>query len=396
MTRLRTTPYPIPALTLALLLAATTARADSTPPASDHFAPQYLPTLAAGRTETGIHVDGVLDDAAWKTATKARGFAETNPGNQTRPPVDSEVWITHDDDNLYVALIAQDDPKEVRASVCDRDQIFQDDYFGVMLDPYGDRTSGYELFVNPLGIQGDLRMLADGNEDSSFDMLWESRGQITDSGYQVEIAIPFSSLRLPERPVQEWRVNFWRDRQRNVRNQYAWAALNRDNPCFMCQWGTLTDLHVGSASRSVEVIGSVIGTQVGSMTDTDDPGSAFENDDPNGDASLSLKYGVSSSTFAELTVNPDFSQVESDAGQIDVNRTFALFFPERRPFFQEGADLYGTWIDAVYTRSINDPSVAAKITRQQDGISGVYTVARDENSPVIIPTEERSEFALLG
>lgn len=379
---------------LVLLLLAAPAAA----PAADAagFQPRFLPTLEPGRTDRPVRIDGELDDPAWATAVKATGWSETNPGNQTQPAVDTEAWITHDDEHLYVAFVAKDAPGDVRVSVCDRDRIFQDDYIGLMFDPYGDQTSAYELFVNPLGIQGDLRMLPGGNEDMAFDMVWDSRGKVTDDGYQVEVAIPFSSLRLPPRREQTWRVNFWRDRQREVRYKYAWAAIDRDNPCFMCQWGTMSGLSIGDMGRGAEVIASVIGSQAGAVADTGDPFSSFGNDDPDADASASVKYALSSAAFAELTVNPDFSQVESDAGQIDVNRTFALFFPERRPFFQEGSDLYGTWIDAVYTRSLNDPSVAGKLTMQGDRFSGVYTVARDEHSPVILPTEELSEFALLG
>jgi hypothetical protein len=276
--------------------------------------------------------------------------------------------------------------------VCERDAIFRDDYFGLMLDPYGDQSSGYEFFVNPLGIQGDLRLLGDGSEDGSFDVIWESRGRVTESGYQVEIAIPFSSLRLPNRDEHSWRVNFWRDHQRDVRRQYAWAAMNRDDPCFMCQWGTMEGLAGIETGRALELIASGIGTQ----SSSGDPDAGFHDDDPNADASLNVKYPLSPGSFAELAVNPDFSQIESDAGRIDVNQTFALFFPERRPFFQEGSDLLGTWIDAIYTRSINDPNLAAKFTGQYDRTSVVYALAQDERSPIIIPGEEQSEFLLGG
>jgi hypothetical protein len=374
-------------LAAALLVVAGAARAE--------FEPQFQPTIRVARAAGPIRVDGELDDAAWASAARATGFAETSPGDQIEPPVRSEAWITYDDECLYVALVADDDPREVRRSVCERDKIFSDDYFGVMFDPYGDQTSGYELFVNPLGIQGDLRMLPGGDEDSSFDIVWSSRGRVTDHGYQVELAIPFASLRLPDRREQTWRVNFWRDRQRDKRNRYAWAAIDRNNPCFMCNFGTMTGLEVADTGRRVEMIASLIGTQAGTLADTDDPGSRFDNASPDAEGSASLKYGLTSSTFAELAINPDFSQVESDAGQIDVNQTFALFFTEKRPFFQEGSDLYGTWIDAIYTRSINDPSAAGKLTMQRDGVSGVYTFARDEHSPLILPREDQSDFVLL-
>jgi hypothetical protein len=159
----------------------------------------------------------------------------------------------------------------------------------------------------------------------------------------------------------------------------------------MCQFGTLEGLNGIVTGNNLEMIVSGIASQAG----VGDPDTHFEHDDADTDASAQVKYAVTSSSYAEVAVNPDFSQVESDAGQVDVNQTFALFFPERRPFFQEGSDLLGSWIDAIYTRSINDPDVAAKFTGQYDKTSVVYTAAQDAHSPIIIPLEERSHL-LLG
>ncbi|HMB69367.1 MAG TPA: DUF5916 domain-containing protein, partial [bacterium] len=364
-------------------------------PEAAAFEPRFQPTLNVRPTQGSIRIDGELGDAGWKDAAIADGFAEVQPGDQIEPPYQSEAWVTFDDVNLYVALIAYDDPEAVRVHVTDRDNIFRDDYFGIMLDTYGDQSWAYELFVNPLGIQGDLRMVSNGNEDGSFDMIWHSKGKVTERGYQVEIAIPFSSLRFPDRPVQTWRINFWRDQQRDARRKFAWAAIDRDDPCFMCNWGTLTGIRDIRPGRNLEAIASVIGSQAGSLSDRGDPHSGFENDPLTGAGELNLKYGINSTTTAELTVNPDYSQIESDAGRIDVNTTFALFFPERRPFFQEGSNLYNTWISGVYTRSINDPEAAAKITGQSGKTQYLYLAASDDASPMILPFSQRSDFLLL-
>ncbi len=381
---------------LAVFVAATTSSVVlPTARADGEFTPQFRPTLDVGRAPGAIKVDGDLDDAGWRNAARAAGFAEISPADQEKPAVDSEAWVTYDDQNLYVALIARDEPGDVRVSLCDRDRIFSDDYFGIMIDTYGDLAWGYELFVNPIGIQGDLRMVSSGNEDMAFDIVWESRGKVTADGYQVEIAIPFASLRFPDEDEQVWRVNFWRDHQRDVRRRYAWAAQDRDDPCFMCQWGTMTGIRGIEPGQNLELITNVFGKQAGSLIDSDDPDTAFEGADPDGEASLNLRYGITSTTSAELAINPDFSQVESDAGQIDVNQTFALFFPERRPFFQEGSDLYDTWINAVYTRSINAPDIATKAVAEVGGFRAAYTFAHDDHSPLIVPFEQRSEFIAL-
>jgi hypothetical protein len=360
--------------------------------ASSSFAPNWKPTLAIPRTTESIRIDGELDDRGWQGAARATGFAEVDPGDQVEPAVRSEAWITYDEHHLYVALLAQDDPSAVRASVCERDDIFTDDYFGVMLDTYGDLNWGYELFVNPLGIQGDLRLLSDGNEDIAFDLVFDSRGRVTDEGYQVELAIPFSSLRFPDRPEHTWRLNFWRDQQRDLRRRYAWAAVDRDNACWMCSWGSVTGIAGVEPASNIDLIPTAIAFQSGRRADIDDPTSDFSNDDPDGELSLNVRYGITSGSSAEIAINPDFSQVESDADEIDVNSPFALFFDERRPFFQEGSNLYSTWISAIYTRTINNPNGAAKFTGQFGNTSVLYLGGHDANATLIVPTEERSFF----
>ena len=362
------------------------------------FEPSFHPSLHVAPAPGAIHIDGELDDPGWVGVAVADGFAENSPGDQIEPPVHSEAWVTYDESNIYIALIAADDPATVRKTLSDRDNIWRDDYFGIMLDTYGDSSWGYEFFVNPLGIQGDLRMSSEGGEDMGFDLVWFSEGRITETGYQVEIAIPFASLRFEGRPEQMWRVNFWRDHQREVRRRYSWAALDRDDPCFLCQFGYLEGIRGITPGSNVDVIGSVVGFQSGALAPPSEgtPGLGdFENEDPDGEVGINVRYALSSSSSAELTLNPDFSQIESDAGQIDVNSTFALFFPESRPFFQEGSNLYDTWINAIYPRSINNPTVAGKLTGQFGDAELLYLFARDDNSPLIVPFEEFSAFAAL-
>lgn len=364
---------------------------------STGFAPQYKPTLAVRRTAGEITIDGRMEDAGWAGAAKATGFCEVQPGDQICPIVESEAWVAYDDENLYVALFAHDDPAEIRVSLRERDDIWRDDYFGLMLDPYGDSSSGYEFFVNPIGIQGDLRLIRGGEqEDMAFDAIWHSKGILTERGYQVEIAIPFSSLRFPDLPVQNWRATFWRDHQRDARRRFAWSAIDRDDPCWMCNWGTLTGIEGIRSERQVDVIANVIGSGSEQLRDVSVPDGARKREDPTAEASATLRYAISSNATAELTINPDFSQIESDATAIDVNQPFAIFYSERRPFFQEGTELYDSWISAVYTRSILNPDVAGKFTARY-GRTGVgYTLARDADSPYLVPLAEFTEGGSVG
>jgi len=365
----------------------------SASPAQEEFTPVYHPTLEVTRASGTIKIDGELNDAGWQGAARADNFAEHQPGDQTKPPVETEAFITCDDHYLYVAFVCYDDPKTVRASLCDRDgPIYSDDNICFLLDTYGDAAWAYELNVNPYGVQADALWSPYGGEDSGYDMIWKSAGKITDCGYQIEMAVPFSSLRFPNKEKQVWKVDFWRNHPREVRRQYSWAAYDRDEPCWPCQWGTVTGIENIRPGRGLEIMPTLIGYQSGDLDDDDN----FRNDDPDGDLSLGAKYSVSSNIVAEATYNPDFSQVEADPAQVDVNTNFALFYQERRPFFQEGSDLFNTIFDAVYTRSINDPQFAAKLTARMSRTSVAYLVARDENTTMILPFEERSTYLVAG
>jgi hypothetical protein len=369
------------------------ARPAATAPCS--HVPQVKPSLEIHRATGPIAIDGDLGDPGWLGAARADHFTEIRPGDQVEPPVATEAWITYDDHNLYIAFKAQDDPKAVQATLCDRDEIFQDDFVGILLDTYGDAAWAYEIFSNPIGIQGDLRWTPNG-EDGSFNLVMNSRGRIVADGYVVEFAIPFSSLRFPERASQTWRAIFFRTHPRDSRRQYSWAAIPRDETCFPCQFGTWTGIENVQRGTSLELLPAVTGAQFGNLRDDSDPASGLENSKMDADLAMGVRYALTSSAVVDATLNPDFSQVESDAAQIDVNSTFALFYPERRPFFQEGSDLFDTLIDAVYTRSLNDPQGAVKLTGRAKRTSLAYIGARDAHTPIVLPFEERSRYLQAG
>lgn len=366
------------------------AAADSAATAASDFTPNVAPTLVVQRAPGAITIDGELEDPGWVGVAKATNFAERFPREKAKPPVESEVWVTYDDENLYLALLAFDDPATIRTSIRDRDQIYQDDFFGIILDTYGDAAWAYEIFANPSGVQGDLRLATASGEDTGFDIVYWSEGRITDRGYQIEMAIPFRSLRFPDRPTQEWRATFWRTRPRESRAQYTWAAMDRDEQCFLCQFGTLTGIEGVEPGGALELFPAVVASHSSGLADSDDPDDGLGDGDFDAEASLTARYAHPSGVTLEGTFNPDFSQVESDVAQIDVNTTFALFFPERRPFFQEGSDLFESYWTAVYTRQINDPQFAVKTIGRMGRTTLAYLGARDETSPILLPFEQRS------
>ncbi|UCE65854.1 MAG: carbohydrate binding family 9 domain-containing protein [Candidatus Zixiibacteriota bacterium] len=364
---------------------------------SDNFKPVYKPELEISKINSSVKIDGSLDDDCWKNAVSVNQFVENNPGDQVKPDVETKTFITYDDSKLYVAFICYDKPEEIRASFCERDKLWGgQDNIGVFIDTYGDAIWAYTFNVNPYGVQMDALWSPYRGEDGSYDLIWDSAARITDHGYQVEMAIPFSSLRFPNKDIQTWRMDFYRHRYRDSHYQYSWAAYDRDEPCWPCQWGTVSGIKNVTPGKGIEFLPSVITYQSGYLDGAGDSNDPFDfiNDDPDGEFSLGARYAVNSNITAEGTYNPDFSQVESDEAQIDLNTTFALFYPERRPFFQEGSDLFGTWSNTFYSRTINDPEFAGKFTSRLNRSNIAYLVARDEHTPIIVPFEDGSAYIL--
>ncbi|MCP4572803.1 MAG: carbohydrate binding family 9 domain-containing protein [bacterium] len=353
----------------------------------------YLPTLDISRVQGEIEIDGLVDDAGWRTAAIATHFAEHQPGDQIQPPFRTVVRVAYDDRNLYVAFECFDeDPSQIRASFTRRDQINADDNVLIAIDTFGDAMSAYEIGCNPYGIQTDFLYSSSGGEDSSYDLIFTTAARITDQGWQAEFSIPFSSLRFPDTPVQTWKVDFWRNQPREVRTQASWAAYDRDESCWPCQWGTITGMENVDPASGLQLIPAFTANQAGERRSD----GSFDNGDIKGEPSLTAKYNITSDFSAEASINPDFSQVESDAVQINVNSNFALFFPEKRPFFQEGSDLWNTYFTPIYTRQINDPSVAGKLLGRSGKTSFGVLAAYDEHSPILVPLEERSYISVNG
>ncbi len=360
--------------------------------AQEVFSPAFRPELAVGRAGGSISVDGEIGAAEWAGAALAVGFSEIEPNEQARPPVDTEVLVAYDDERLYVAFRCQDDPRAVRATLTERDGIWSDDHVALLLDTYGSQSWAYELAANPYGVQGDGLWTATAGEDYGYDLVFDAAGRLTADGWQVEMAVPFASLRFPQGERQSWRANFRRVCPRQTQAEYAWSAQSRDNPCGPCQWGTLTGIERVRPGRGLSVLPTLTARQGAARR----PDGGLDEGAVLGEPSLGARWNVSSHVAVETAFNPDFSQVESDAAQIDVNTTFALFYPEKRPFFLEGSDLFGTYFTAVHTRMINDPEFAVKLTGRPDRTSVAFLAAQDENTPYVLPFGEESAFVAAG
>jgi len=345
-------------------------------------------TVTATRVDSAPAFTGTLSDGLWQTAIPATLPFEISPGENTPAGQQTQVYVLYDADNLYVGIRCLDtNPGNIRANVSDRDRIFSDDFISIVLDTYNDFQRGYELVVNPYGIQGDLMMTPNG-EDDSFDMIWESKGSLSRDGWTAEMVIPFKSIRFPDQKNQTWGFNIFRNIPRESRTQTSLVQYDRNKANTLSQGGILAGIHDINSGGAVEVLPYVLGQQAGSIADIGDPSSAFSNGKLQGRVGGGIKYAPNSAFALDMVVNPDFSQVESDAAQISVNETFALYYGERRPFFLESQELIQT--PMYYSRSINNPLFAGRVVGKSGALSYLYLGASDRHSVFVIPGEDQS------
>ena len=349
------------------------------------------------RAASEIAVDGVLDEAAWQKAAKIELKFETRPGENTPPAVATEAFVTYDAGHLYVAFRAYDpDPSAIRAHVSDRDNAFNDDFVGIVLDTFNDQRRAFELFVNPLGVQMDMFMDdVSGNEDASWDAIWNAAGRINEDGYTVEIAVPFSSLRFPRTEgEQTWGIDVLRFYPRSQRARISDHPLDRNISCYLCQGAKMTGFSGITPGRNIELAPTVTAARTDQRQDF--PSGPLNEGGVKSELGLTAKWGVTPNLTLNAALNPDFSQVEADAAQLDVNSQFALFFPEKRPFFLEGADFFSTPFNAVFTRNVADPSWGVKLTgKEGKNAVGVFA-SRDERTNLLFPGSNGSSSAALG
>ena len=345
-----------------------------TPPRPGAAADAGRPIVRPPRAQAPPVIDGRLDDPVWSAAAHITALVQRRPLDGPPASEASDVYVAYDSANLYLGLHAHyTDPGMMRANRRDRDQTVEDDLFLVYFDPFLDQQRAYVFTVNGYGVQGDaiLRAGAPGGGrfgvprgDASWDVLFETAARIVADGFVAEMAIPFKSLRYPQREAgtaHRWGLQIARTIGGKDEAD-VWSPTSRDIAGFLPQMGLLdgmTDLSRRPTTwRSCP---PVTATRFGSL----DRGTGrFREGDPSPEGGVNLKYGVTSNLTADVTFNPDFSQIESDLPQIEINQRFALFYPELRPFFLEGAEIFNIRapITAVHTRTIVDPAYGAKLT----------------------------------
>ena len=340
-----------------------------------------------------VRVDGMLDESVWAEAEAIALPFEITPGDNTPSRFTTDCRVTFDESHLYLGCRAHDpDPSTIRAYVTDRDRILGNhDRISFLVDPFDDARRGWVFEISALGVQADLVYdERTSSFDASWDGIWSSAGRITGDGYTVEAAIPFRSLRFPGTSgPQSWR--FWINRMR-PRDQNMVMRSNtrlRNESCQLCQANLLEGLQGMDPGRNVELVPTLTASR------TDEPGGpqlppSLIAGEVGWEPGFDARWSVTTDLTLNATVNPDFSQVEADAPQLSANNRFALFFPEKRPFFLEGAELFSTPLRAVFTRSVADPVAGAKFSGKAGSNVVGALVARDRVNHLLIPGDQGS------
>jgi hypothetical protein len=320
-------------------------------------------------------IDGTLENPIWEKGAILDTFTQYEPQEGAQPSEKTVVYLGYDKKNLYIAVRCFDsNPEAIRASLTQRDKAYGDDEIIIFLDTFNDKKRAFVFQVNPCGVQTDGIYNETGRRrrgggfskiDKNWDTFFLSDANIDDSGYTVELAIPFKSLRFPNSQSQAWGFQIMRTIRRKNEEIY-WRPRSRDINGFLIQAGIL---EIGGAiekGKNFEFMPVFTGLK-----------QSDKKFDP--EAGINFKYGITSNMTADIAYNPDFSQVEADMPQVEVNQRYALYYPEKRPFFLEGKDFYDTPFELVYTRKILDPLWGVKLTGKIGKTTLGFLSTYDEN-----------------
>jgi hypothetical protein len=343
-------------------------------------------SVSPPKMEATVVVDGQLDEAPWANAAILNGFSLYQPFDGRPSPDSTEVRVWYSSDAIHFGIRAYAEPGTVAATIAERDRIGSDDNIEVHLDTFHERNRAFVFIVNPLGIQADGTKsegggfipgsnVGPGQNDLSADFVWDSRGRVTAWGFEVEVRIPFASLRYPSSAVQTWGLQVDRHVQRNGYEE-TWTPARRASASFIAQSGMLEGLTGMRHGQVVELNPELTNTTRGTACCAPalDQWSYASQPQIGGNA----RWAMGSNFVLNGTIKPDFSQVEADATQVAADERFALFYPERRPFFVEGLDQFNVPNQLVYTRTILQPDAAAKLTGKLARADVALLSARDQ------------------
>jgi len=328
-------------------------------------------SVAIPRLSATVQIDGILDEPVWRSAALLTGFSEYQPVDHQPAPDSTEVLVWYSPTAIYFGIRAFEPHGAVHATLADRDKISADDNVQILIGTFHDRRQAYVFAANPLGVQMDGTIVEQGQQltggwtptlsgrvapDLSQDFVFSSKGHLTSYGYEIEIRIPLKSLKYQSSDVQTWDFNVVREVQHSA-HEDSWAPARRSNSSFLGQSGTIDGLTGLSRGLVLDVNPSVTQKMTGSPKVG---GWSYGHSSPQ--LGGRVQWGITNTLTLNAAVNPDFAEVESDAGQFVIDPRQALFFPEKRPFFLEGLDAFNTPHNLIYTRRIGKPDAALKLT----------------------------------
>lgn len=340
-----------------------------------------------------IVIDASLNEPQWRSAKKVLINNITRPYDNIPSPVHTEALLMESEGYFYLAFIAKDpDIKEIRAFLKDRDKSWGDDLVGIKIDTYNDQRSAYRFLVNPLGVQIDgIESEVTQKESDAWDGIWESAGKIIDDGFIVEMALPLRMLNFQENEgKQTWGIELLRYYPREERLRLSNIHLDRGNSCEICQIATASGFKGAKQGSNFTVTPSIV---LGAAQERDDNNKW--QDTNNTEASLDLRWGITPDWLLNATINPDFSTVESDNAQLNINNNFALFNREKRLFFLDNQDYFDSDYNLVYTRNINAPNYGAKLTGRENNHAFGLFITDDKNTNILIPGNRSSSVATI-
>ena len=313
---------------------------------------------------------------------RAEGFVQREPDNGLPASQDTTVYMAYDNRNLYVVFLAFDsEPELIRANLAPRENVIDDDFVAVMIDTFNDQRNAYGFGSTPLGVQVDGRwseIAKQSNFDTSYEAVWYTDARLADSGYMVKMTIPLRNLRFADTGEQVWRVMFER-RIPRLSEQSNWPRYLSTVEGRLNQAGILRGVRDVSPGRNIQLIPFAFARSF-DVLDARAAGGPSFNDNSEENIGLDAKFVFNDSLVLDATLNPDFSQVESDEPQVTVNERFEVRFDERRPFFIENADYFNTESTLVFTRRIADPDAGLRFTGKQ-GPWGLGALMIDDRAP---------------
>ena len=318
-----------------------------------------------------------------RSMAKVDSFVQREPEPGEPSLQRTEVYIGYDQVDLHVIFLAFDsDPSQIRANLSSRENIDGDDNVEITFDTFNDQRAAFSFRTTPLGIQWDARWTEGSSRRAGFDttleMVWDSDGELTDQGYMASMTIPLRSLRFPDRSEQTWRIQFARNIPRYGEESY-WPPYSVDVEGRLNQTAMLTGIRDVSPGNNSQIIPFIFAREVDALDPGATGGVKFDQSSEQ-DVGVDAKFVFNDSMVLDITLNPDFSQVESDQPQVTLNERFEVQFPERRPFFVENADFFATDSTLVFTRRIIDPEGGARFTGRA-GNFGFGSILINDEAP---------------